>query len=400
MKKCFHAGWLIDGSGDLLQKDQYITVEDGVISSISKEKPEGDGCEIVDYSLCTIVPPLFDCHVHLALSSTTDLAVRGEMLHAGRAEVQKIIGQNLHYHFIHGVLAVRDAGDKKAVVSSWCRDNQVDNGEGKVLVRSAGKAVCKEGKYGSYLGTSLTMNTFDEIAGKVDQVKIINSSINSLSKVEKEGESFFSLTELQQMVGQAHTLGKKVMVHCNGREAIKNAVLAGCDSVEHGYFMTEDSLELMVQKNIFWVPTLHAMEVCAEGVREGELDGVVGVAERTLDHQLHLLSLAREIGVKVAIGTDSGCYGVRHGESLSREIRLLTRAGYSLEEAVCCATSHGAELVGVEEIGLLKKGSSASFLVVRATPSMVLRKMTYLESIYKNGSKVYTKHREYHKSIR
>lgn len=119
--------------------------------------------------------------------------------------------------------------------------------------------------------------------------------------------------------------------------------------------------------------------------------GSLDVARRTLETQLKNVELAKVKGVKVALGTDAGAPGVNHGESFSEEVRLMLAAGYSLEQAVQCATVNGASLLGLENRGALKKGQPADFLVIRATPAMVPRKLSFIEAMYEKGQLLFTK---------
>ena len=110
------------------------------------------------------------------------------------------------------------------------------------------------------------------------------------------------------------------------------------------------------------------------------------VVARNLDHQLQQLAYARECGVRVAVGSDAGSIGVLHGESLIGELKLFIRAGYSLPEAIRCATHHGAHVLGIEdEFGLIGRGRPAHFLVARGTPAQLPRKLSFLQAIYLNG---------------
>ncbi|MDH3327920.1 MAG: amidohydrolase family protein [Desulfobulbaceae bacterium] len=89
----------------------------------------------------------------------------------------------------------------------------------------------------------------------------------------------------------------------------------------------------------------------------------------------------------IALGTDSGSIGVLHGEAVAEELRLFIKAGYSLPEAVRCATYSGAQLLGIEnKMGLVSAGRPANFIVARGTPAQLPRKLSYLETIYINGS--------------
>jgi imidazolonepropionase-like amidohydrolase len=99
------------------------------------------------------------------------------------------------------------------------------------------------------------------------------------------------------------------------------------------------------------------------GSRESE------VASQNRDHQIGQISLARACGVAIAAGTDAGSPGVHHGSALIEELRLLMEAGFSIQGAVQCATSNGARLLGLErDLGLLRQGMPATFVVVKGDP--------------------------------
>ena len=176
------------------------------------------------------------------------------------------------------------------------------------------------------------------------------------------------------------------MVHANGEIPVRSAIEAGCDSIEHGFFMGRRNLELMAEKEIFWVPTVYTMKACVQNADYYRSTIDKKVAGRNLAHQLEQLALARELGVKVALGTDSGSIGVLHGESMVEEMKLFIQAGFSLSETICCATTHGASLLGLEELGSLEPGKPAHFLAARGTPAQLPRKLGYLENIYLDGS--------------
>jgi imidazolonepropionase-like amidohydrolase len=126
------------------------------------------------------------------------------------------------------------------------------------------------------------------------------------------------------------------------------------------------------------------------------------VIEKNLSHQLGQLALARQLGLTVALGTDSGSLGVLHGESLVEEMKLFMKAGYSLAETVRCATGNGARLLGLDDFGLLAKNRTATFLVVRGGPVQLPRKLSYLEGIYRAGepSPLYQKNPVKHVNVK
>lgn len=392
-EKHFYAEWLIDGSGTPIQKKILLTVENGLITEMVEV--EGDVAneqqDFVDFSYCTILPPLIDCHVHLALSGCVDVESRKEQLFFDYERAEKLIQQNLHYYFSHGVFAVRDAGDKNGYVSTYCSLH----GRAKELItriKSSGSGWHRHGRYGSSLGQVMGLEVEQKLIeseNSGDFIKIINSGINSLQEFGKETKNQFSAKELCQIVSLGHAQSKPVMVHANGPNPVKDALGAGCSSIEHGYFMGEENLRVMAEKGVSWVPTVYAMQACGENYASN--DQVIGrkVAEKTVEHQLQQLVKAKKFGVPVVVGTDSGSLGVRHGESMVLEMKMLLRAGFSLVEVVKCATQNGARLLGIDDVGHLAIGNPATFIVARATPAMLMRKLAYLEAMYVDGIKAF-----------
>jgi imidazolonepropionase-like amidohydrolase len=149
--------------------------------------------------------------------------------------------------------------------------------------------------------------------------------------------------------------------------------------------MGGENLQRLLERDTYWVPTLFTMKAYAANMNFIRTDADKTVIEKNLNHQLEQLARARELGVKVALGTDAGSLGVLHGESLVEEMKLFKKAGYSLSETVQCATSRGAELLGISDFGLLAKGNRATFLISRGSPAQLPRKLSYLEGIYVDG---------------
>lgn len=397
MTKYILAGWLIDGSGGPIQEKILMEIIDGRLAAIGPYRP-GDGLEpasIVDYSHCTILPPLVDSHVHLFMSGTTDNEVRERQLVADYHELQRAVEQHLHYLFIHGVLAARDGGDRGGVALRYKLEKRV---HAEIILRLAGRAWRKEGRYGSLIGrppgeTETLAQAYLRREESGDHVKLVNSGLNSLKVYGKETLPQFTGEEILGLVEAAARHGQKVMVHANGRDPVRLAVESGCHSIEHGYFMGRENLQLMADKGTFWVPTVFTMKAYAANVNFASADADRKVINKNLDHQLEQLGVARELGVNVALGTDAGSLGVLHGESVVEEMKLFRKAGFTLAETVQCATSRGAELLGLDEFGLLTQGHKATFLITRGSPAQLPRKLSYLEAIYVDGapSKYYRK---------
>ncbi len=391
MRHHIRTGWLIDGSGGPIRKHQLLVVESGYITDITDDNMavRGPAETVTDLSHCVILPVLIDSHVHLCMSGTIDQKFRDRQLQAGYEELIPLIAEHLRHHFSHGILAVRDGGDRLGSVLRYLSE-QHDPAVNPVTVISPGSAHHQQGRYGSLIGVSpeesgsLTQ-AFTKLGQGTKLVKVVNSGLNSMTEFGRQTPPQFSAAELDGLVAKAKRQGCSVMVHANGEAPVRMAIEAGCDSIEHGFFMGRDNIDLMAEKGIFWVPTMYTMKAYAQN-REYYRSAIAKhVVEKTLAHQLEQVAYARERGVRVTLGSDSGSIGVLHGESLVEEMKLFMQAGFTLSETVRSATRYGASLLGLEELGELAPGKPAHFLATRGTPAQLPRKLSYLETIYLDG---------------
>lgn len=345
------AGNLIDGSGGPVRRDAAVRLRDG--GGFVDTKDFSDS-EIVDLSGYTVMPGLVNAHVHLAMSGTGDAETRTRQLTASYGEAKGTIAANLTRHAEFGVVAVRDGGDGGGHVLRYKNELPV-HGQGPVAIR-AGRGWRQPGRYGKLVGGTpqygnLSESIRKDIAeSKGDHVKIVNSGLNSLKVFGKQTRPQFEADEMRVAARMAKSFGLKTMVHANGVVPVKISVEAGCDSIEHGFFMGRDNLARMADNGVFWVPTACTMKAYAEhpGIGKAEAD----IAKRNLDHQLDQIRLAKDYGVSIAAGTDAGSPGVHHGPAIAEEVRLLMAAGFSISEAVRCASSNGAALLGLDTPGL------------------------------------------------
>jgi imidazolonepropionase-like amidohydrolase len=331
-----------------------------------------------------VIPGLVDSHVHLTMSGSADEELRKRLRAASYESIRRVISDHLRAHLNHGVVAVRDGGGARGYALRCARGYP-----GPMRVRAAGCGWHRDGRYGRLIGRTpaggLSLGEAIRQDGeRVDHLKIVNSGLNSLTEYGKQTTPQFDLAEMCAAVKAAAERGLSVMVHANGAEPVRIAVAAGCRSIEHGYFMGKDNLARMADKGVTWVPTVVTMAAYA---RIFEQTGrSPDVARRTLEHQLEQLAIARRLGVTVALGTDSGSPGVEHGAAVIEEMKLLMQAGYSLSEAIHCATVNGARLTG-GEFGLVEPGRPATFLVAQGSPSTLPESLTKIRAVFIDGIK-------------
>lgn len=391
MKNSFllFAGWLIDGTGERAKENMILRVENGLIRSLRPARQADMYAPgLIDFSRSTIVPAMVDCHVHLSMSGTIDTEERRRQLSFTYDEAERVIRENLSDHLRHGIMAVRDGGDYGAHSLRFKRE--VLKGSGlPIHVLSPGKAWRSRGRYGRMIGRppadgAALAEAIRLKNTQTDHIKIINSGINSLKQFGKETLPQFTQEQLTAAVLVARRHGWQTMVHANGREPVKSALQAGCGSIEHGFFMGGENLRSMAERQVFWVPTAYSMKAYARLLDRGSLEA--DVSNRNLDHQLAQIAHARQLEVPIAVGTDSGGMGIDHGKALVEEMRLLMEAGYSMEGSIRAATLDAARLLGLQdELGEIKKGMPASFLVAQGEPSRLPDALCPPEKVYIRG---------------
>jgi len=382
-KTMIRAGWFIDGAGGPIRRHATFRIQEGRIADGDAPRhADGGG---LDFNDCTILPGLVDAHIHLSMSGTADPETRQWQLDADYAGTAPVISDHIRDLLAHGVVAVRDGGDHHGHVHRY----RLDHGDACLLgIRTAGRAWRRKGRYGRLIGRfpAEGQSLGDAVSAEtdaIDHVKIVNAGLNSLTEFGKESAPQFGAEELASAVRAASARGWPVMVHANGRKPVRMAVEAGCRSIEHGFFMGKDNLKRMADRGTFWVPTAGTMTAYAAILPQGgaESDG----ARRNAEAQLEQMAWARELGVRVALGTDAGSMGVFHGAGVIEEMRLLMSAGYSISEAIRCAAANGAELLNLPDVSVLMPGRAATFVVVDGPPSDLPDSLGRVRSVCING---------------
>lgn len=387
------AGWLIDGTGGPILHNALLEVSMGRITSVRtiesgspliSEKPA------LQFSCCTILPGMVDVHVHLAFSGSIDPVLRKQQLQFSIPEQQPLIHEHLRKHMSHGIVAVRDGGDRNSS-ALYFKNNDLTGSHLPIRVHAAGTAWHARDRYGSLIGLSprdgesLARSIRFRTPKGADHVKIINSGLNSLKVFGKETTPQFPRDDLRAALIAARELGMGSMIHANGKSPVQDAIAAGCQSIEHGFFMGTENLKLLAEQQIYWAPTAFSMRAYANLLEQGSTEARVAAAN--LNHQIHQLSLARKLGVPVVVGTDSGGYGLDHGAAFAGEFGILLESGYSIEEAVRCATWNGAQLLGLDnELGLIRAGMPATFVILDGPPESLPQTLSQPCRVYMQGN--------------
>lgn len=394
---------LIDGTGVPPVPGSAVLVGDnGRIDAVGPRDaiPVRPDAEVIDLSGMTLLPGLIDCHDHLTshgydLASRLELTEPQSLRHIRTARV-------LEDTLLSGYTAVRDAGWLDAGFKLAIEEGLID-GPRLMLATSPISATGGKADKGSPSGhrqppsadPMLPIAVADDVEQVramvrevvrlgADVVKLFATGGASSGALHGPKIAEYGSDEIQTAVGEAHALGRKVMCHAVGGPAIRMAVEAGVDSIEHGAYLDEDPelLKLMADKSTFFVPTFTVYRFHGE---RGTPEGRARCFELR-PHHIESMQLALSAGVKVVAGTDSG-YWV-HGRN-AQELQCLVEAGMSPMQALVAATGWAAECLGLErDIGTVKAGKLADMVAVDGNPLKdiaLLQDRAHIRLVMKGG---------------
>jgi imidazolonepropionase-like amidohydrolase len=188
--------------------------------------------------------------------------------------------------------------------------------------------------------------------------------------------------EMNAIVSEAHAWKRKVAAHCHGDLAAKMAIAAGVDSIEHGTFLQDDTLQEMKNKHVYLVPTLSAGYWV--GLRAGTFPPVIAEKARAASAQIQqMFQHAVKIGVLIAMGTDAavGPHGMN-----AREFSLMTTNGLPPAQALLAGTANGADLLGIaDQTGTLQPGKYADVVAVAGNPLLNIKTTEHPLLVMKEG---------------
>jgi imidazolonepropionase-like amidohydrolase len=393
-----HGGRIFDGTGSPVA-DGDVAIEDGRIVDVG---PGLDGDEQVDVSGMTLLPGLFDCHVHVTVSGL-DLLRR---LQRPFSYQFYEAARNLAATLDCGITTVRDAGGADLGIQRAVEDGLIDGPRMHiaitVLSQTAGHGdgwmpsgftssfqVSHPGRPPAIVdGPQEMRKRVREIARAGANVIKVCTSGGVLSPGDSPQHPHFREDELAALMGEASAFGLPVMAHAQATEGIKNAVRAGIRSIEHGIYLDDEAISMMLEAGTWLVPTLVAPLGVIEAAKNGAQlpDGVVAKAQEVAE--VHHASFARAAaaGVKIAMGTDSGV--TPHGRNLE-ELPLMAAAGMSPADVLVASTSSAAELLGIaDQTGTLSPGKRADLVAVEGDPFDLASLKSAIRLVYKDGRAV------------
>ncbi|MGD8321856.1 MAG: amidohydrolase family protein [Gemmatimonadota bacterium] len=382
-------GTLIDGTGTDPVPDAALLLDDGRVVAAGpvgtvRDAVGQDEAEEIDAGGGWILPGFIDCHVHL----TAEVDDMMKMMATPFSLPFYLAIGYMRRTLDAGVTTVRDAGGADLGMKTAVEQGMV---EGPRMQISITPLTITGGHVDFWLPSGQRMSLFPEHPGRPDPVcdgidgvrkKVrqvlragadwikVCSTGGVMSPTDHPDFTQFTPEELGVMVQEGvYRGGVPVMAHAQGSEGVKNAIRAGIRSIEHGIFLDDEAIELMLEHGTWLVPTLVAPLGALE---QAESKGTVpewAVRKAREVVEAHRVSIARahEAGVRIAMGTDCGV--APHGTNL-REIGLMVElAGLSPMEALVATTGNAARCLGLQnEIGTLEPGKRADVVVSSADP--------------------------------
>ena len=190
------------------------------------------------------------------------------------------------------------------------------------------------------------------------------------------------------LVSEAALAGRWVMAHAQGANGIKNAIRAGIRSIDHGVYLDDEAIDLMLRNGTYLVATLVAPVGVVAAAEQGAQIPEASLQKAKETIEIHKQSFAKAVdaGVNIAMGTDSGV--TPHGENL-RELELMADGGMAPEAVLASTTSKAAALMGLEkELGTIEAGKRADLVLVEGDPFEFAKLADRITAVYKDGRRV------------
>jgi len=397
---------LFDGSGRLPAGPVTVVVEDDKIATVgpASEVQTPPESEVIDGSGMLLMPGMVDSHVHITGSGDPNFLKRAKEL-VPHAAIRAAL--NAKATLEAGFTAIRDGGARFLVDVAL---KQAIN-EGLVpgpRLQVAGSGLSITGGHGDsrngwppeveFKGRFVVDSpdearraAREQLRDGADHVKL-HATGGVMSEGDVPAARGLTLEEMRAAIEEANNVGKKSMAHAQGSLGIKNAVLAGINSIEHGFYLTEEIIELMLKKDVFMVPTLAAVHhIVVNGTKAGIPE--YGVRKAVEAQEAHVASFkkAYAAGVKIAMGTDSSTPFNYHGKN-AVELELMVNAGMKPVDALQAVTRMGAELMGWgDRMGQVKPGFWADMILVDGDPLAdikVLQDISKIKVVVKAGKVV------------
>jgi imidazolonepropionase-like amidohydrolase len=396
-------GTLIDGMGGDPVRSAVVLVENGKVVAAGPEKSVAipANAKKLDASGRTILPGFIDCHVHGTYRARD---MRQHLLNTPTYNVLRSL-EIFRETLACGITTARDMGGADAGFRAAIEEGHID---GPRLLISLGM-ISQTGGHGDYwvpAGMRIQKRMWlpNTVADGVEEIRRVVRELlmrgadfikicatgGITSVTDSWDEPQFTVAEIRTAVEEAAAKRRRVAVHAEGVDGIRNAVAAGIHTLEHGWFLDEESADKMIKLGTWWVPTLALVPLSVKrrsedkswaGHQMGQEDVKDSQIYRLMQDQIPIWKDAVRRGVKVAMGTDQS-HRLLVGENMVELEFMVNWLGMSPMDVIVASTSRAAECIERPDLGALTPGKVADILVVDGNPLDDIRVMQSRERIH------------------
>lgn len=379
---------ILYGSDLDLLEDHEVWFENGEITQITPINKK-HASEEIDGNGGYLIPGLIDLHVHVIWDGSEDPVRMTEV--EGYEQMLMRAVSNGHYYLKNGITTVRDIGsidDISIHVAKAIRRGIIKGPEiitsGKTLTMTGGHdpfwAKFIDGREEALKGVR------EQIYKGATVIKVSASGgVYGRSEGESAGQSELSLEELTVICKEAHKFGLSVASHAIGRESIKNSILAGVDTIEHGHYMDDELINLMEEYNVAWNPTLYVYRQVAK--HQGVPEYARVKAREIVEIHNNAFKKYYKRNILIGAGSDAGSPGVSH-HAIRDEMYAMNETIQDNKETLKTATVTAGEILKRKK-GIILEGYEADFVVLNENPLDNLEHLNTIQQVIVKGESVF-----------
>jgi imidazolonepropionase-like amidohydrolase len=399
------AGKMLDVEHGQYLPDRAIRIEDGRVVSVTPwTSSSRSGDRFIDWSAYTVLPGLIDLHTHL-IGDISSADVTAPL--SSSAARDALMGvAHARATLDAGFTTVRDVGTYRAFVDVALRNainaGQVEGprmyvagayvtapgGGGEVTGQPEGLVIPEEMRRGVARGPAEVRQRVKELlAGGADFIKVIATGAVFTSGTTPSKPEYTE-EEIHAAVDEAAKAGTFVAAHAHGAEGIKNAIRAGVRTIEHGSYLDDEGIRLMLEHGTWLVADIYNGDYTEEiGTRDGWPEEILRKNRETTEIQRLAFAKAVKAGVRIAFGTDAGIYP--HGDN-AKQFAYMVKYGMTPLDAIRAATSSAAASLGrSQELGSLSPGKFGDMIAVQGDPLEDINRLLHVSGVIKQGQLVH-----------
>lgn len=342
----------------------------------------------------TVMPGLIDAHVHVCWNGRESIL---DLLQRDRDDLLLEAVGTLGRILASGTTTVRDIGGHDYMEMALRRAVEAGTIKGPRM-RTAGRVLAMTGGHGYFIAREadgpyeFRKAAREQIKAGADTVKLMATG-GAATPGQDVQASQLSVEEMRAAVEAAHAMGRTAAAHCHGVQGIRNALLAGMDSIEHGTFLDQETAVMMRERGAALVLTLGVATPDSTTLSPQQQAEIERLRESfaMIDRQVRQAAeLARQHGVLVGSGSDAGGNALApHDFSMALELENLVDVGFSPLEAITIATGNNAGILRwADRLGTLEAGKVADLVVLAADPLTDISHVRQVEAVYKGGVQV------------